>query len=935
MRVGVVALGLGVAGAGPAPIGVQSIDGPHDSRLVFELGNRAAPTVIHTGDTVEVVLGAPVRLPAGGLKNHNLRTYGRERNAITLHLVPHAEIRQSVVDHRLVLEVLDPETAHPAPPAQPQPAGARLALPSRSTPAVAAEPDPPPPPAAAPVESATLAQPAAMASAARIEAMPGDAPGHALVLPFAPMVGAAAFQLGQMAVLVFDSRVPLDLKAAGADPVFLSAKLQLLPDATMITFCLPAHTQLRLTRTPAAWTVVAIGGSATPQELRPIAPSLIAGGLKLPATSPGRVISVPDPRTGDMLLVGTQLTVGEAMPAARRTPDFALLPTWQGILVEPAADDVTLRAASDGFTIGAEGPGRSLALSPPDQTQERAAEASRMSRRFDLPSLPDGALMRRMQGRMVAAAAAPPQSRLQPRLRVAESMLALGMGAEAAAVLDLAAAEDARAADDPQYGALAAVAAVLAGRDSDADGLDDPRLDGTDEIRLWRAVREAHRHPGSAAAALVFANTMPLLLSYPATLRARLLPVAAETMARGGQVAAAHRLLDRHKDDPTLDLARAMASEADGGDPGPALAQYDALTRSRDRKVSAEAAERGAELRLAKGLATPAQTAAALTKQLLAWRDDATEVDRRLRIAELLDQAGQFRASVGLLREAVQLWPAQKDRLKTHMRASFIRALAPEAQAAMSAFDMVTLVEDNGDLLPEGEAGQALAEQLSKRLTELDLPQQAAPLLERLATSAPPGLARATFGSRLAAARLQLNDPAGAVTALARTTMDTLPPGLLEQRTLTFAAAMAAQHDLPSADNALRDLDTEAADETMAQLHETAKDWPNAVQAWSHAIGRSVTGDGPLTDTQATLLVRLASAATEAGDESTLAQARVQFLARMPAGKLADTFNLLTDQPVQSQADLPMVSRDMGLVAAVPGALAAMTPASARSSATP
>ena len=997
-----LAAGFGTAAAGPAagPISLQASSHPGYGQLVFDLGERPQPIVIHTGDTVTIVVGDKIKLPGPQLTMRNLVDLTQDGPVLTLHLSPEVQVRPSAAEHRLVLDLLDAKSAppretpaqdrpranlspapstvaasaQPAKPAAPsrpaaktaapaaappQPVTATAVIPNQAAspqsaimlPAPSAIPASPPPaqtpqpdhvlaeapPAAAPPPPAELPSVPSvagpMASAALTRPAPGDSPGHAMTLPFAPTVGAAAFARGRQAIVVFDTRAALDLKAVAEDPVFASADLRLLPNATLLSVTLPERTELRLGRSATGWTVTAIGGTAIPPALRPLRPALLPGGLSLRAQSPGSVLSVPDPLTGETLLIGTQLASGESVPASRQAPDFTLLPTWQGVLVQPASDAVRLRATTDGFSIGAEGEGRRLVMSAPSEAQERAVEARRMSRVFDFPEQSVDFLMRRMHGNLVVAAAAPPQSRLEPRKRVAESMLALGLGAEALAVLDVAVKDDARAADDPEVTALTSIASLLAGRRSDADGLDDQRLDGSDEIQFWRAVQDAGRQPDSASAAQVFANTLPLLQSYPAPLRERLQPVVAETMARGGQLDQVRALLHATKDDPALDLARAMAREAEGGDPGPALAMYDTLSHARDRQVSVRAAERSAELRLAKGLATPAQTAEKLGKLLLAWRDDSTDVDRRLRIAALQTQAGQFRAALASLRETEQLAPEQKGNIHDLLQASFAQALAPEAQTRMSAFDAVALATENGDLIPEGNAGQSLAEQLSARLTELDLPQQAAPMLERLAKAAPPGPGRATFGSRLAAARLELNDPAGAVAALAESTAETLPQALLEQRTLTFAAAVAAQHDLPSADHALRDLDTAAADQTMAQLHENAKDWPNAVQAWNHALERTLAADGVLNVAQATLLVRQASAATQAGDDATLARLRTLFAARMPPGKLADTFNLLTDRPVQTQADLPLVTREMGLVAAVPGALAAMAPLPQRASA--
>ncbi len=946
---------------------LRADDHPGYGRLTLDLGNRPQPVVIQNGNAVTVAIGSPVNLSPERLNTRNLLDYWQDGAVLNLLLASDVTVRPSPVSHRLVLDLLDPASQRPAArTAQPMPTGPSPA--TRSTPrpvvaSAAAKPPSPAPPVeppkpqpavpmtvAAPVPVAPPTPPTPppaespgpetpkpqvpLASTALVRPVPDDTPGHVLSLPFAPTVGAAAFARGTEALAVFDTRAPLDLQALSDDPVFSKASLRLLPDATVLSMALPEGTELRLRRTSKAWTLTAIGGTAVPDALGPIMEHVTPAGLALSARKPGGVVSVPDPLTGGILLVGTQLTQGQALPIARLAPDFSLLPTWQGVVVQASSDAVRLRVVDDGFVIGADGEGRKLALSPQSDAEERLARANRMSRLMDLPADPVGLLVRRMQGRMLVAAAAPPQSRLGPRKRVAEAMLALGLGAEASAALDVAERDDARAADDPMVMVLASVAALLAGRPGDVDGLDDPRLDGTDEIQFWRAVRDATRLPSSPKAAQVFANTLPLLESYPEPLRRKLLPMVAETMALGGQTGPLAALLDAGKDDPTLDLARAMAAEAAGGDPAPALARYDALAQSRDRKVSAQAGERAAELRLAKGLATPAQTAETLRKLLLAWRDDSTDVDHRMRISDLLAQSGQFPPALAILREAEQQWPEQKERVHQRLLERFAQVFAPESQSGISAFDLVTLAEENPDLIPAGDAGQALAERLSDRLMELDLPEQAAPLFERLAKSAPPGFARAAFGSRLAAARLQMNDAVGAVDALATTTSETLPQSLLEQRTLTFAAAVAAQHDLPSADNALRDLDTEAADQTMAQLHETAKDWPNAVNAWLHALQRDLSPDGTVTQAQATILVRLASAATQAGDDATLARLHDQFVPRMPVGKLADTFNLLTDRPVQSQADLPLVTRDMGLVAAVPGALAAMAPPPVRAAKT-
>ncbi len=147
------------------------------------------------------------------------------------------------------------------------------------------------------------------------------------------------------------------------------------------------------------------------------------------------------------------------------------------------------------------------------------------------------------------------------------------------------------------------------------------KLSEADDVALWRAIRQAEQHEGSAAAAAALAVTWPLLLSYPAEIRDRVLPLVAETMAAGGETEAAAAVLEARKDDPTLDMARGMLREAKGDATG-AMEIFDRLAQSPDRLVHARAAVRAVEVRLASGAidAHEAAVQAGSADLLLAWR---------------------------------------------------------------------------------------------------------------------------------------------------------------------------------------------------------------------------------------------------------------------------------------------------------------------------
>lgn len=743
-----------------------------------------------------------------------------------------------------------------------------------------------------------------------------------MAVPFPSSVGAAAFRRGSDAVVVFDTRKPIDLLALKDDPVFGSAAVQLLPAATVIRLRLPEAAELRLDRKDLSWEITAIGGTAVPPALHPIEPEQDGEDVALRAMQAGTVVSVPDPATGGVLMIGTQRGAGEGVVASRHTPDLVLHPSWQGVVIEPLSDTVSLRATAKGFLIHVEADGRSFISSALSPGTAEAAAASRMTRVFDFPNLPIDRLNRRLQSAIVAASAAPVQSRAPARQAVAESMVALGLGPEAQAVLSLAASGDARSADDPKARALSAIAALISGRVGETDALADPRLDGTDDIAFWRAIRTAMAREGAPEAAEAFASRLPLVMSYPAELRARVLPLVAETLALGGQPDAARRLGALNTGDPSLDFARAILRQSEGGDPDETLAQLDRLAQAPDRLLRLRASVRAAELRHDIGRATAAETATTLAKLLFAWRGDDREIDLRLRVAELQADAGQWRASLQMLRETDKTWPEHNDVVGARLRSTFERSISPDAERGLKPFDLVALAEENADLMPSGEIGRRLAERVSDQLVELDLPGRTVPFFEHMVATSPAGLARATYGERLADLKLRQGNPAAAIDALSATVSDTLPPPLLESRTLTFARAVAAQGDFASAEHALNDLDTPAAGEAMASLAETAHRWPVAVAALLRAVDRDLPPSGKLDEVQGRQLVRLAGAASQAGDEATLARLRTQFLPRVSEGKTADLLRLLTTQPVAGVSDLTRSAHDVALVSALPRALA-------------
>ena len=977
-------------------IGVRAGDHQGYGRLVFDFPDSVSfrlqrldrSVVLHFTDPAPI--GQPPMLP------RNVTAFIPADGEASVGIAPGAMVRTMELGTRVVLDVLDPPRIgqpRPDPPSIIPPAAPRALRVADTVPAAVSLPLPPPPiplplpplppgiqpvpasaaatPATAPpmiaAERAALVRPLAphpptsvapVAAAALVT--PGPTPtsppaaapdlaeleglalaAHrvaatdgavaAMLLPFGRRSGAASFRRGDSGYVVFDESRPIDMAGLAADPAFGGARITLLPAGTLLRVPLPPTLRLMLAHHEDGWVV---GITPAASAARAIISKAAAGTLALPLATAARVVVMPDPESGGELLVGTLHVPGAAVAVSRHLPGLVLLRTWLGVAVEPLADHLVLRADADGFTLTADTPGGLPLAAEPGPLAALETEGT-LTRRFDFPALPLGQLAPRLRRELDAAVAAPRLARFTPRLAEAKTMLALGMGPEAEALLELAVTDDPRHADDPEVQGLSAIAAMLAGRADHSDGIENPALSGSDEVALWRAARAALRGEDPAGTAPVFAATGALILSYPAALRDFLAPIAADAMVQGGELAAASAFLAEAPQDsaldpsldpglgPALDLARARLLAAEGRTPL-ALAAYDHLARSPDRPVAARAASRAVLLRLATGALTDQAAADALSRQFYAWRGGAHELRLRLKVAALEAGAGEWREALDLLGRTQDLFPADAAEVRAARSATFAQLFAGHAADRLAPLDLVSLIEDNADLIPTGEAGEQLGEMLADRLVALDLPDRAAPVLAKLMDAAPPGAPQAGIGARLAEVRLVEDDPAGALAALTASRAADLTPALAERRAIIYARATAAEGNNGPALAALASFDDPAANGLRADLLEKSGNWVGAEAALGALAASEVPATGPLSDTDRRVLVRLASAATQAGDEAQLASLRAADGQRIGAGPLADMFRLLTDPPARSLGDLPQVTRETTIAEQLPDELKAI-----------
>jgi hypothetical protein len=792
-----------------------------------------------------------------------------------------------------------------------------------AAPGVAAPPRPNAHAEAAPLEAGGTAEDAAAApgplegaEALRAVRLPG--PGDAILLPFDDRVGAAAFAIAGLGHAVFDESKAIDLAALRDDPVFGGARITVSPGSTHFSMALKPGAQLSLRRCKQGWTITV---QRQPADRAPAPVRLRGDKLVIAMKQAADVVVVVDQASGTKLLVGTVQDHGQSIEVPHVSPEFRLLPSWEGVVAAIVSDRLSLDVTKEGFALGtASGP--KLVTLMADSGQAALESVGSLTRHFDIPSLDLAVLRQRLDTALARAAHAPKQARFRPRLLAAQDMLGLGMYREAAAVLGIARHDDPSQEALPEAAALQAIAAWLGAPDDGTlpatSAIDNPALGASDEVALWRALMP--RAGASASRAAVVAADWRLLAGYPSPLRRCLLPRAAALLIEGHETRAAEALLEAGGDLP-MDGARAQLL-AQQGRPDEALALLDRVAGGADRKAGAAALRDATELRLRNGLIKPDAAAQILRRNLYLWRAPAFELDRRLRIASLLAQAGDFRSALDSLREADGMFPQAHAQVRAAEDATIRTLVQGGLGAALAPLDLLALVADNADLLGQGEAAASLTPVLVEKLAALDLPERADRLVAKLIETTAAAAPKASLGARLAGLRLDQNDPAGALAALDQTMADGLPADVDARRLVARARALAELGEDGPALSLLAAQDSPEAWELAARLREKSHDWRGAELALQRLVQAGVPASGALTPAQQDLVLRLASAASQAGDGAALRALSAGAASRLSPGPRADLFAALSIQPVREVADLPRAAREAAAAQALPSAWA-------------
>ncbi|MGA8494120.1 MAG: tetratricopeptide repeat protein, partial [Xanthobacteraceae bacterium] len=726
-----------------------------------------------------------------------------------------------------------------------------------------------------------------------------------LSFAFTSPTAAAVFNRADTLWIVFDSNADIDLSALDgeASRTIRGAEFSHAPDADIVRIKLDHPHLASVDIDGATWTVQIGDAAIDSTRALTMTRNLIGpnrSSVTIPFDAPHLVHRLDDPDAGDTLMVVTAFAPARGFLNERDFVEFRMLASAEGVVVDPLADDVKVELAPDKIIVSRP---MGLALSTSLQTLLRGSGLRPTMFDSQLWGFDQQAAYTERQSKLVAAAAsAPDNKRLAPRLDLARFYVARDMYPEAKGVLDVALADDRAASEQGSATVLRAVTEIMMNRPDDAlKDLADPSIGDQHDAPLWRALAYAKQGKWGQARD-GFKSADAAVATLPVELQRVALKEEMRSAIEVGDFSTASIQLNdfqtigvSHELEPAMAVLIGRLAEGMGRNED-ALSAYQTAADSWDRRAAAQGQLRETLLRYATGDLKRDDVISQLETLTTIWRGDETEIEALQMLARLYTADGRYRDSFYVMRSALAAHPNSDmtRRIQQEAARTFDTLFLAGKGDTLSAIDALALFYDFRELTPIGRRGDEMIRRLADRLVGIDLLDQAADLLQYQVDNRLQGAARAQVATRLAVIYLMNRKADRALATLRATRTADLTNEVRNQRLLLEARALSdmGRHDV--ALEVIGNLDGREVVRLRSDIYWAGRHWREAAEQIELLYGERWKDWQPLNDIERSDILRAELGYALGEDTLGLGRFREKYAAKMAGTPDAHAFEVVS-----------------------------------------
>ena len=759
-------------------------------------------------------------------------------------------------------------------------------------------------------------------SAANLSTVNSEADTIGIRFDWDEPVAAAIFRRYGYLWIVFGKKIDMDLAAlkSAAGNIFRSVEQVPNDKATLLRVKTVSGVNPTIKRDGLTWVlefrqqpiVPAMTIGVTPQPNSPVGARIF-----LSVTEPGEVIRLTDPAIGDSLIVVPVIPLGHGIDKQYNYPQVHILPSSQGLVMQPRADDLVVRTlrqgvsmtSSSGLKISKVPEAQSVSNIPGVQSNEKEGGKvpvfRALSRLFDLKKWRKANLItfeEEKQKYQMAAATASSGDKEAARMELARFYFSNGFGSEALGVLKVVAEERPQIAETPEFHGLRGAINVLMGRYDDArEELENKSLNGNDEARFWRAALQAYEGDLFGAASNL-RRAAAVIRPYPPVLNIQLGTLVAEAAVELGDIRRAKQYLKRTTDEGPNSEEMSQLQYVEGrvlelsGDFDGAVSKWEEVQDGPHRPSRAKAAVARTELLLEQELIDDFGAIQELEKLRFAWRGDRFEFDLLRRLGDLYIAVGDYRNGLRTMRQAATHFRDYKDAAEvTQKMIDFFASLYLEDKAnTMSPITAIALYDEFKELTPPGKKGAEMVRRLADRLVDVDLLDRAAELLQDQVEFRLVGVEKARVGAQLALIHILAHNFEDSTRILDGSSVQDIPEELADQRRHLRSRSLMGQERIEEALGLLKEDKSMDADLLRMEMHWNDHNWVQVSQTLNRILrAYAAKANQPLDELQAQTVLNMGIAMTLSGNERGVDRLRLDYGEAMDDSPFRDAFRLI------------------------------------------
>ncbi|MFC3051218.1 tetratricopeptide repeat protein [Kordiimonas pumila] len=756
--------------------------------------------------------------------------------------------------------------------------------------------------------------------------------GISLSFDWPEATAAAVFERGGVLWVVFDQIGKLDKEGIYQADNLVTGRINRIEqrpnaDAFVLRMFIRSNQNAVVERDQNKWVLYLKDTPAKPRF--PLKPERRSEGqgqqIYVSATDIGRKIEVEDPDVGDTIIVLPLARQGNGLAESYSYAAAELLETAQGVAITPLTDFVEVERFRDGIIVRSTGNDILSASRLSRATGIGDNIQAGFSRLIDFENWRIGEPWeyRKNKARLLyELSLQPKKERNGVRWKLARYYLAHGRAAECIGVLNVMLLEDPLLAKNTEYLAVRGVANFKQGRLTEAmSDLSARELEAEQDAELWRTlVAEAL---GQYEQSLEhYRRGRDVMGTYDEYDRAEIQLAVIRAAIETGNLELAQQELGLLNG---LELTGAQLAESvyqsariseKQGQYETAYAQYDDLSGSRERWISARARYSRIKFSLKNGDIDVGVAIDQLERLRYAWRGDRFESQLLDDLANLYVNAGKYEEALETLRQGISYYPevARQKRMLLRMGDIFRYLFLDNGADEMTPVAAIGLFYKFRDLTPLGTEGDLMIRRLAERLVSVDLLGRAAELLEYQVKARTEGAARAQIAANLAKIYLLDERPNDALEILRATREPRLPDDIAQNRQHVETRALIELEKYEEAEVLIeQDRGTEA-DILRADIYWGAKDWSRLVPTIRRLLGDGWRRNETITALQRLNLIRLAIAMTFTEDRAGLIEMRRRYGNQMRSGDFTNAFELLTNDQDLTRGEIGSIASQIASV---------------------